>query len=359
MRRRAARTDRREQVEPPPSTVLQLQGEVGNAAMVRLLARAPDTAEAPVTAPGMTGAAQWNERGAAHLKAGRFEQGLEAFAAAYELNPLSTFLYDQAECLERLGWTEDAAAMYERYLAEGPLMADVAKIRSRVRRLRGETVPEGEDDDAPPITAKGPAGARAWFDRGQAQYLAGRYTYAAASFRKAFELMRLASFIYNEGSALEKGGHAAAAANAYEHYLLVDPAAADAQEVMATIKRLRGQAPAVGPDSLMDPEEDAAAAPAVTATGRTGAREWYDRGALAYQLGDFKRAYDCFVQAYDLNPHAYLVFNQASCLDQLGNADAAVQAYERYLALDPRARDRAAVRRRIKVLREGGGIKTP
>jgi tetratricopeptide (TPR) repeat protein len=359
MARHAARTERDEQVEPPPRTVQRLHGEVSNAAMARLLARAPDTADAPISAPGMTGAAQWNERGAAHMKAGRFEQALEAFAAAYELNPLSTFLYDQAECLERLGRTEEAAAMYERYLAAGPLMADVAKVRSRVRRLRGETVAEGEDDDAPPITAKGPAGARAWFDRGQAQYLAGRYTYAAASFRKAFELMELASFIYNEGSALEKGGHPAAAANAYEHYLLVDPAASDAQEVMAKIKRLRGQMPAAGPDSLLDPEDDAAAAPAVTATGRTGAREWFDRGTLAYRLGDFRRAYDCFVEAYDLNPHAYLVFNQASSLDQLGNADAAVQGYERYLALAPRARDRAAVHRRIKVLREGGGIKTP
>jgi tetratricopeptide (TPR) repeat protein len=359
MSRRTARTERDEQVEPPPRTAQRLHGEFSNAAMARLLARAPDTAEAPVTAPGMTGAAQWNERGAAHFKAGRFEPALEAFAAAYELNPLSTFLYDQAECLERLGRTEEAATMYERYLAAGPLMADVAKVRSRVRRLRGENVPEGEDDDAPPVTATGPDGARAWFDRAQAQYLAGRYTYAAASFRKAFELMQLASFVYNEGSALEKGGHPAAAANAYEHYLLVDPAASDAREVMARIKRLRGQAPAVGPDSLLDPEDEAAGAPAITATGRAGAREWYDRGALAYQLGDFKRAYDCFVHAYDLKPHASLVFNQASCLDQLGNADAAVQAYERYLALAPQARDSAAVRRRIKLLREGDGIKTP
>jgi tetratricopeptide (TPR) repeat protein len=359
MPRHAARTERDERAEPPPSTVHRLQGEVSNAAMARLLARAPDTAEAPITAPGMTGAAQWNERGAAHFKAGRLEAALEAFAAAYELNPLSTFLYDQAECLERLGRTAEAIAMYERYLAAGPLMADVAKARSRVRRLRGETVPEGEDDDAPPITATGPDGARAWFDRGQAQYLAGRYAYAAASFRKAFELLQLASFLYNEGSALEKGGHPAAAANAYEHYLLVDPAASDAQEVMAKIKRLRGRAPAAGPDSLLDPEDEAAEAPAITASGRKGAREWYGRGTLAYQLGDFKRAYDCFVQAYDLNPHADLVFNQASCLDQLGNADAAVQAYERYLALAPRARDGATVRRRIKLLREGGGIKTP
>ena len=35
--------------------------------------------------------------------------------------------------------------------------------------------------------------------------------------------MPLPEFIFNEGSALEKGEHFAAAANAYEHYLILAP----------------------------------------------------------------------------------------------------------------------------------------
>jgi tetratricopeptide (TPR) repeat protein len=77
------------------------------------------------------------------------------------------------------------------------------------------------------------------------------------------------------------------------------------------------------------PEADDAAAPEVAATRIEGASQRYDRGSLAYQLGDFKHAYDCFVQAYDLKPAADLVYNQAASLDMLGNTDAAVQAYER------------------------------
>jgi hypothetical protein len=59
------------------------------------------------------------------------------------------------------------------------------------------------------------------------------------------------------------------------------------------------------------------------------------------------------VHAYDLKPFPAFVYNQAASLDLLGNADGAVQAYERYLALDPKAKDTEKVRRRIQRLREG------
>jgi tetratricopeptide (TPR) repeat protein len=337
--------------------VARLPAEIPNAALARRLARAPDTQtdEAPITAPGMTGAEQWHERGMAHHRAGRFARAVEAFAKAYELNPVSTFLYDQADALERLGRDEEAAAMYERYLAAGPLTADIPKVRSRIRKLRGETIPEGADADAPDITAKGAAGARQWFDRGQSAFQAGRYAHAADCFRHAYGLLAKPAFLFDEGSALEKGRHPAAAANAFEHYLIADPAADDAGDVIAKIKRLRGQAPANDPDGLLDPEDDAAAAPAVTATGNTGASDWYARAAVAYRLGDYQRAYDGFVAAYDLKPYSAFVYNQAACLDQLGNVQAAVQAYERYLALEPRARDAARIRERIRRLRDGSG----
>jgi tetratricopeptide (TPR) repeat protein len=372
MPRSGARSDLRpleerqaeEPVAPRPRdhVVLQLQGDIGNAAVSRLLARAPDTAttsdEPPITAPGITGAQLWNQRGVAHYEAGRFEQARAAFAEAYRLNPISTFLYDQADALERLGRRAEAAEMYERYLAAGPLTADIPKVRTRLARLRGQAVPESED--AAPVTAKGRAGATEWFDRGQQAFLAGHYVKAADGFRQAFELEPMPAFIYDEGSALEKGRHLAAAANAYEHYLFLDPSAKEAKELIGKIKAFRGQAPQGDKDALMDPEDDPAMAPAVSAVGVPGASEWHNRGTVAYQLGDFKRSYDCFVQAFDLHPAAAFVFNQAASLDRLGNTDAAVQAYERYLALSPKATDTDWVRTRIKKLRDGtAGLKTP
>jgi tetratricopeptide (TPR) repeat protein len=362
MRRRSDFADQRDAEKSPrpapQNPVLRLQGEIGNAAVSRLLARAP----ASRTGGDITGMQKARERALAHYERREWEQALAAFAEAYAANPISTFLRDQAEVLERLRRFDEAADMYERYLADGPLTADVMRINSRIRKLRGEQVPEGEDDDAPAITASGEAGARAWFDRGQAQFTVGRFAYAAASFRKAFELKPIPAFIFNEGSALEKGRHLAAAANAFEHYLYLDPNAKDAKEVLGKIKTLRGQVPPVTEASLIDPEDEPSQAPDVTAKGVQGAREWFSRGQVAYQLGDYKRAYDAFVAAYDLKPYSAFVYNQAASLDRLGNVDGAVQAYERYLALEPKASDAGKVRERIKRLREapaGPQLKQP
>jgi regulator of sirC expression with transglutaminase-like and TPR domain len=58
------------------------------------------------------------------------------------------------------------------------------------------------------------------------------------------------------------------------------------------------------------------------------------------------------VRSYELKPAPEVVRSQGACLDQLGNREAAIQAFERYLALRPNAPDAAAVRKRIARLRE-------
>lgn len=344
----------------PQAAVLGLQALAGNAATAHLIARAPaPTAQKPITAPGITGMQQYNERAYAHYQAGRYEQAIADWAEAYKLHPISTFLRDQGYALERLGRAEEAAKMFERYLANGPISTDVARLRSRIKKLRGETIPEGEDDDEAEITLKGKEGARSWFDRGQAAYKAKRYGKAAESFRQANRLWAKPEFIYNEGSALETGGHKRAAANAYEHYLVVNPGAKEHDELIAKIKKLRAEAPKQGPDALIDPEDWPSEMPAVSSTGKDAASEWHSRAVIAWKLGDYRRVYDAYVAAYDSFPQPDFVHNQASALDMLGNADAAIQAYERYIALAPKANDVPRVRKRIALLRANPGATGP
>jgi tetratricopeptide (TPR) repeat protein len=334
----------------PQAAVLGLQALAGNAATAHLIARAP-TAEKPITAPGITGMQQFNERAYAHFKAGRYEQAIANWAEAFKLHPISTFLRDQGEALQRLGRSDEAAKMYEQYLANGPLTSDVPKYRSRIKKLRGQTIPPGEDDDEPEIKAVGKAGARDWFDRGQEAFQAKRFGKAAESFRQANRLWAKPEFIFNEASALEAGDHKRAAANAYEHYLVRNPGAKDEAEILEKIKQLRAKAPPQGPDALIDPEDEASEMPGVTSKGKSAASEWVSRATVAWKLGEFRRVYDAFVAAYAAFPHPDFVFNQASALDMLGNADAAIQAYERYIALAPRAKDVPKVRKRIALLR--------
>ena len=80
---------------------------------------------------------------------------------------------------------------------------------------------------------------------------------------------------------------------------------------------------------------------------------------IAWKLGEYRRVYDAYVAAYDAFPQPDFVFNQASALDMLGNADAAIQAYERYIALAPKAKDVPRVRKRIALLRANPGATGP
>jgi tetratricopeptide (TPR) repeat protein len=251
--------------------------------------------------------------------------------------------------------------MYARYLAAAPDASDADKVKKAIQKLRGQAPPKAAEPEhgepehkaeaEEPITATGREGAHAWFDRAQEAFLAKDYIKAAKAFKQAYLLKPTPEFIFDEGAALEKAGRPEAAANAFEHYLVLAPGAEDAKETIERIKKLRGEA--AEKDALMDPSAEESAAPAVTATGKQGALQWFDRGRVAYALGDYKRAYDDFVNAYDLAPQPEIVYNQAACLDRMGNADAAVQAYERYLALVPKASDAEKIRKRIKRLRSG------
>jgi tetratricopeptide (TPR) repeat protein len=302
-------------------------------------------AEQPITATGIKGAQEWFDRAYAHYQAKRYEQAYEGFMAAYRLYQANGFLYNAASSLVGAGRKAEAADLYERYLDEMPRGISDPKepqIRAYINKLRSEA-------DVGPIAETGKDGAKRWFERGQKAYLAGDYWKALESFKQAHGLFPMPDFVYNQGSSLEKLGRPMAAANAYEHYLLLAPDAKDKQQTIERIKKLREQA---SKEKIVDPWADEAAAPPVKETGLPGAQAWFDRGQIAYHVGDFKRAYDCFVRAYDEKPFPDFVYNQAASLQRLGNVDGAIQAYERYLVLAPKASDAERVRKVIKLLRE-------
>jgi tetratricopeptide (TPR) repeat protein len=325
---------------------------------------APGTAstpapEEPVTATGFAGAQEWGTRAWHHYEGKRFAQALEAYENAYALYPLPGFLYNEAACLEQLGRLAEAAQTYERYLnAPDPPDAGAREFRDsehvleRIRKLRVKANAQAQD----PTETSGHDAARAWFDRAQLAYLAEDWEKALEGFQKAYDAEPHADFIYNEAAALEKQGRLAAAANAYERYLLLNPAAKDRATVVEHIKTLRE---AGSRDALIDPWADEYGPGEVGGSGTAAARQWFDRGQLAYELGEYRRAYDCFVSAYDNAPYPDFVYNQAAALELLGELDAAVQAYERYLALKPKAGDAERVRRHIKLLRDRARGESP
>ena len=222
VQRQVPRTGRRP-TEPAPSpvprtpqaAVLGLQALAGNAATAHLIARSPaPTAQKPITAPGITGMQQYNERAYALYQAGRYEQAIADWAEAYKLHPISTFLRDQgygapsaSGAPRRPRRCSSSTSPTARSPPTSRACARGSRSRAARRSPRARTTMEAE------ITPR-QEGARSWFDRGQAAYKAKRYGKAAESFRQANRLWAKPEFIYNEGSALEAGGHKRAAANA-------------------------------------------------------------------------------------------------------------------------------------------------
>lgn len=86
------------------------------------------------------------------------------------------------------------------------------------------------------------------------------------------------------------------------------------------------------------------------------AKAAFDRGASAYEAGQFAAAAREFARAYELRPHAAVAFNEARALERSGNAAQAADAY--LLALERgelRPGDASEARARLDVLEQSLG----
>jgi tetratricopeptide (TPR) repeat protein len=80
------------------------------------------------------------------------------------------------------------------------------------------------------------------------------------------------------------------------------------------------------------------------------ARAAYRRGADLYRAGRYREAISEFEAADRLKPSPALQFNVGQSWEKLGDVEAALAAFARYLRLDPHASNREAVERNVKAL---------
>jgi tetratricopeptide (TPR) repeat protein len=81
-------------------------------------------------------------------------------------------------------------------------------------------------------------------------------------------------------------------------------------------------------------------------------RRHFQAGALFYSDERYPEAIEEFEQARKVRALPALDFNIARAYDRLGNVDAAVEAYRRYLVAVPEAKDAAEIRERIQTLEQ-------
>jgi tetratricopeptide (TPR) repeat protein len=85
---------------------------------------------------------------------------------------------------------------------------------------------------------------------------------------------------------------------------------------------------------------------------RARALELFEQSSKLYDQGDFAGAIALLDQAYAAFPEPVILYNLGRTHEGLGNDEAAISAYEKYLAAQPDAKDRGAIARRVQTLRE-------
>ncbi len=95
------------------------------AALVVLPARADDAGEAKAR----------SRKGAELYRAGKYQDAIAEFEAAYRLKPAGAIHYNVAQCRERLAEWPGALRAYQDYLRDVPEASDRAAVRASMRRI--------------------------------------------------------------------------------------------------------------------------------------------------------------------------------------------------------------------------------
>ena len=80
------------------------------------------------------------------------------------------------------------------------------------------------------------------------------------------------------------------------------------------------------------------------------AKRHFDRGQKLFNLGKFDEALDEYQQAYEAKEIPAILFNIGQCYRNLGDYDAAVFSFKKYLKLEPDAENREQVEEYITEL---------
>jgi tetratricopeptide (TPR) repeat protein len=81
-------------------------------------------------------------------------------------------------------------------------------------------------------------------------------------------------------------------------------------------------------------------------------KRYYDRGRRLFDLQKFDEALEQFQKAYDAKPIPDFLFNIGQCQRNLGDYEAAVFSFKKFLKLDPEAPNRAKVEKLIDDLEQ-------
>ena len=190
-----------------------------------------------------SGAGALFERGLAAYAAGDFGEAARLLSEADALVPSPELAYNLGRVYERMGETENAIAMFRRYLRDGsPSEADRADVDARIAGM--EALAARHRDMLavlPPSTDEVTAEARTFFERGVTMFRRRRYDAALTAFTAAYRFAPLPEVIYNLAVVSERTHHLQDAIDYYREYLRAVPNDPDRATLERTIADLRAR----------------------------------------------------------------------------------------------------------------------
>jgi tetratricopeptide (TPR) repeat protein len=152
------------------------------------------------------------DRAAKDYRAGRFAHAYDGFMQSYALFAHPDILFSAAQALRRCGGRgEEAALLYERYLAEGGTKRR-KDAQALIAELRGPAKTGIEETDR--------RAAEKLFDRAAEHYRAGRFGHAYDAFMRSYALFEHPDIVFSAAQALRRlGGRREETIALYERYL--------------------------------------------------------------------------------------------------------------------------------------------
>lgn len=191
-----------------------------------------------------------------------------------------------------------------------------------------------QEPPAPTATSTASEAAKLHAEAGKSYFQAGDYTSALGSFKKAYDLAKTPALAYNIGRCHEKLSQWKEAIGWFETYVSM---VADPREKSETLDKIEILKKKIGPDQ---------GSPEAKHEARLQA------GRAAYQKGDYEGAIEEFKAAFDLKATPGALYNIAKSYEKMSRYEEAIDYFQQYLDLDPKAADRADVEELIKRLKK-------
>lgn len=193
-------------------------------------ARAQPAAASPAESPARRHKAQQLfELGRKQFNLGKFKIALGNFTKAYDLLPLSGFLFNIAQCHRFLDNCKKAVFLYRGYLRDNPGSPNTDVVKGLVVRCEKKLEEQRR--------RRGRAGAL--YQEGVTLYKLGKFKEAAERYASAFKIVPLPGFLFALGQAHHKLRSYKQAIHFYEMYLRDNPGTPKTRAIRQRIAECR------------------------------------------------------------------------------------------------------------------------